>query len=212
MNPTETPLRHGAIRDGRRLRGERARAAVLDHAARLLSVEGVEGLTFGRVAELAGIGKSNLQVLFGDRLHLQQAALAHAVDLYRAEVVEPALRRRTPLTRLRALVEGWFDFVANRRLPGGCVINAAGSEYRARPGPLRELVQHYRLEARERMQELIEQAKASGQLAVATDARQLVTDLLALQAFANVAALMGDEADFQRARRAALARIAANAQ
>ena len=43
------------------------------------------------------------------------------------------MRKRTPLARLRALMNGWFDFVETRQLPGGCVITAASSEYRARP-------------------------------------------------------------------------------
>lgn len=206
MNNPET----SSLTDGRRLRGERARARVLDHAARLLSAEGLEGLTFGRVAEQAGVGKSNLQVLFGDKEHLQQAALTYAVDLYRAQVVEPALRRRTPLTRLRALVNGWFDFVETRQLPGGCVITAVSSEYRTRPGPLRDAIQNYREETRARLLGLIREAKAQGQLAADTDEAQLVVDLLAYQAFANVAALMDDSTEFARARASAIGRISAS--
>ena len=36
--------------DRRRIRGEKARAGVLAHSARIASVEGLEGLTFGRLA------------------------------------------------------------------------------------------------------------------------------------------------------------------
>lgn len=193
--------------DGRRLRGDRARSQVLSHAVGMLSTEGLEGLTFGRVAEQAGTGKSNLQVLFGDREHLQRAALAHAIALYRKQVVEPAMRKRTPLARLRALISGWYDFVATRQLPGGCVITAVSSEYRARPGPLRDEIRCYREEVRVRLREQIREAKAQGQLAADTDEVQLVVDLLAYQAFANVAALMDDEAEFACARASALGRI-----
>ena len=195
--------------DGRRLRGDRARTQVLDHAAQLLSVEGLDGLSFGRVAERANVGKSNVQVLFGDKERLQQAALAHAIELYRVQVIEPAMRKRTPLARLRALVTGWFDFVAARQLPGGCVITAASSEYRTRPGPLRDEIRRYREGSRTRFRELIRDAKAQGQLAADADEAQLIVDLLAYQAFANVAALMDDDADFARARASALRRISA---
>lgn len=197
--------------DGRRLRGDRARARVLDHAVQLLSVKGLEGLTFGQVAEQAGVGKSNLQVLFGDKEHLQQAALAHAIDLYRAQVVEPAMSKRTPLARLRALVAGWFDFVATRQLPGGCIITAVSSEYRTRPGRLRDEIKRYREGTRARLRELIREAKAQGQFAADTDEAQLVMDLMAYQAFANVAALMDDDAEFARAKASAIGRIKAAA-
>ncbi len=96
------PLPPSPPTDGRRLRGERARTRVLDEAVKLLSVEGLGGLTFGQVADMAEVGKSNLQVLFGDKENLQLAALAHAIGLYQTQVVEPAMRKRTPLTRLRA--------------------------------------------------------------------------------------------------------------
>ena len=196
--------------DGRRLRGERARARVLDEAVKLLSVEGLGGLTFGQVAERAEVGKSNLQVLFGDKENLQLAALAHAIGLYQTQVIEPAMRKRTPLARLRALMNGWFDFVETRQLPGGCVITAVSSEYRARPGPLRDAIQQYREAGRERLYGLIREAKAQGQIAADADEAKLVMELLAYQAFANVAASMDDHAEFGRAK-AAVADLLANA-
>ncbi len=59
--------------DGRRARGERARAQVLEHATAIASTDGLEGLTIGRVATDAGVGKGNIQVLFGDKETLQPA-------------------------------------------------------------------------------------------------------------------------------------------
>lgn len=188
--------------DGRRLRGERARTRVLDEAVKLLSVEGLGGLTFGQVAERAEVGKSNLQVLFGDKENLQLAALAHAIALYQVQVVEPAMRKRTPLARLRALMNGWFDFVETRQLPGGCVITAVSSEYRARPGPLRDAIQQYRESGRQRLYALIREAQAQEQIAADADEAKLVTELLAYQAYANVAASMDDSAEFGRAKAA----------
>ncbi|CAB3913006.1 hypothetical protein LMG26854_06116 [Achromobacter aegrifaciens] len=198
------PLPPSPPSDGRRLRGERARARVLDEAVKLLSVEGLGGLTFGQVADLAEVGKSNLQVLFGDKENLQLAALAHAIGLYQTQVVEPAMRKRTPLTRLRALMNGWFDFVETRQLPGGCVITAVSSEYRARPGPLRDAIQQYREAGRTRLYGLIREARAQGQIAADADEAKLVMELLAYQAYANVAASMDDHAEFGRAKAAAM--------
>ncbi|MCW0208242.1 MAG: TetR family transcriptional regulator, partial [Achromobacter sp.] len=102
--------------DRRRIRGEKARAGVLAHSARIASVEGLEGLTFGRLASEAGVAKGNIQVLFGDKEALQLATLESAVELYRAAVVAPAMALARPGERLRALVTGWFQFVQERSL------------------------------------------------------------------------------------------------
>jgi AcrR family transcriptional regulator len=194
--------------DGRRLRGERSRARILDQSTRLASVEGLERLTFGRVAEEAGVGKANIQVLFGDRENLQMATLESALRLYQERVIEPAMRKRSPLARLRALVEGWYAFVRERQLPGGCFITAASSEFRARPGVLRDRINAGRAAKRENLRALIDAAREAGELRPDVDAGQLVFDLVACEAVANVAALMDDTREFELARRTALRRIA----
>jgi AcrR family transcriptional regulator len=193
--------------DGRRLRGERSRAKILDQSTRLASVEGLDGLTFGRVAEEAGVGKANIQVLFGDRESLQLATLESALALYRERVIEPAMRKRSPLARLRALVQGWYAFVRERQLPGGCFITAASNEFRARPGVIRDRVNAGRASKRENLRALIDAAREAGELRADVDAEQLVFDLVACEAAANVAALMDDTREFERARRTALRRI-----
>lgn len=196
-------------RDGRRERGDRARGTILAEAVRLASEEGLEGLTFGRVGSQANVAKSSIQVLFGSREKLQLATLDKAMDLYRRRVVEPAMSRDSPLGCLTALLEGWYDFVRSRTLPGGCFLNAVSSEFRCRPGPIRERIQTYRQNKRARFRELIEQAQQAGGLRADLDAEQLVFAWVACEAAANVAALMGDEDEFERAREVALAHLRA---
>ncbi|WP_394821588.1 TetR/AcrR family transcriptional regulator [Pendulispora albinea] len=195
------------VPDGRRQRGDRARAKILDCSTRIASTEGLEGLTIGRVATEAGVGKGNIQVLFGDKEALQMATLEHAVALYKAAVIEPALRQASPLARLVALVDGWYAFVEKRTLPGGCFLNATSSEYRARPGRIHDRVRGYRNGTRARFRELIEEAKEAGELGRDVDASALSFDLVAHQAAANVAALMGDREEFAFAKRASRDRI-----
>lgn len=190
--------------DRRRIRGEKARAGVLAHSARIASMEGLEGLTFGRLATEAGVAKGNIQVLFGDKEALQLATLESAVDLYRAAVVAPAMALARPAERLRALVTGWFQFVQGRSLPGGCFLTAASSEYRTRPGAIRDRVNQHRNEARARFETLAREAIAAKELPASTDPARLAFDLLAYQAIANVAAAMGDKAQFAMARERSL--------
>lgn len=190
----------GRAADGRRLRGERAREGIVTHAAIIASTEGLDGLTIGRVAAEAGVGKGNIQVLFGDREALQLATLEHASSLYRRAVTEPALDEASPLARLLALVDGWYAFVAKRVLPGGCFSNAVSSEFRARPGRIRDQIKAQRAGTRARFRELIGQAKEAGEMRSDLDDEALVFDLLAAQAAANIAALMDDDDEFALAR------------
>ncbi|MGN6539128.1 MAG: TetR/AcrR family transcriptional regulator [Mesorhizobium sp.] len=193
--------------DRRRLRGERARASILQHAIAIASTDGLEGLSIGRVAADAGVAKGNIQVLFGDKESLQLATIENAVALYQRVVLDPAMALATPAVRLEALVTAWFDFVEKRVLPGGCFLNAISSEYRARPGRIRDRINEHRAAIRDRFATLLRLGQEAGEFRKELDIDQLVFELVAFQAAANVAALMGDTDEFTLARSVSLNRI-----
>jgi AcrR family transcriptional regulator len=193
--------------NGRSQRGDRARAKILAQSTLIASMAGLEGLSIGRVAAEAGVGKGNIQVLFGDKEALQLATLEEAVNLYDAAVVAPAMNKKSLLAKLLALVEGWFDFVESRAMPGGCFMNAVSNEYRTRPGRIRDEIRKHRSTIRGRLRKLIVEAKEAGELRADVDVEQLVFDLLASEAAANIAALMGETKEFDRARSTSLDRI-----
>jgi AcrR family transcriptional regulator len=197
------------ITDGRRLRGERSRRGILEQAVRIASVEGLEGLTLGKVATAAGVAKSTLQVLFHDRETLQAQTLETGVAMFTDRLVAELSPAQTPLQRLRTLTEGWFDLVQHQALPGGCLITAAAGEYRARPGPLQDLVRHHQGRWRDLLTATV-RAAADGALKPGVDPDQLVFEIMALQGAANVAAGLDGPEDFARARRA-VARLLADA-
>lgn len=193
--------------DRRRMRGEKARAAILEHSTAIASTDGLEGLSIGRVATDAGVAKGNIQVLFGDKENLQLATLESAIDIYHRVVVDPAMELETPAARLEALVDAWFDFVERRVLPGGCFINAVSSEYRARPGRIRDRINEHRMKIRDRFATLLRSGQEAGEFRKDLDMDLLVFELVAFQAAANVAALMGDQKEFALARSGSLNRI-----
>jgi AcrR family transcriptional regulator len=193
--------------DRRRLRGDKARALILEHSTAIASTEGLEGLSIGRVATEAGVGKGNIQVLFGDKESLQLATLENAISLYHRLIVAPAMELPTAAARLEAIVGGWFGFVEQRVLPGGCFINAVSSEYRARPGRIRDQINVHRAATRKRFATLIRMAQENGEFRADLDVEQMVFELVAFQAAANVAALMGDDEEFARARASSLRRV-----
>lgn len=193
--------------DKRKERGDRARANILHHATHIASLEGLEGLTFGRVATDAGVAKGNIQVLFGGREALQLATIQTGVAIYIETVVTPALAKPTAIERLTALIEGWYTFVEQRTLPGGCLVHALSSEYRTRPGTIRDHVEDHRTEARRRIVDLLNDAINAGALRADTDAEQLAFELTSYQASANVASLLGETDQFELARRASRQRL-----
>src|SRR5207302_1275946 len=62
-----------ATTDRRRLRGEKTRASILSHAARVASAEGLEAVSLQRLADDLGISKSGLFAHFGSKEELQRA-------------------------------------------------------------------------------------------------------------------------------------------
>jgi len=131
---------------GRRTRapGDRSRARILEQATRLATIEGLEGLSIGRLAEATGMPKSSVYVLFGSKEELQLATVGAAREQFATEVVIPALSAAEPGRELLlALCEGYLDHVERRVFPGGCFFVAASAELGARPGRL-----HHRVAAR----------------------------------------------------------------
>ena len=61
--------------------GERSRRAILDAAARLATVEGLDGLSIGRLADHVGMSKSGLYAHFGSKEELQLATIEAAMTM-----------------------------------------------------------------------------------------------------------------------------------
>src|SRR4051794_6742789 len=84
-------------------KGAQTRAAILERAIDLASVEGLGGLTIGRLASELKMSKSGLFAHFGSKQELQLATVAAAAERFRAAVVEPALQAERGAPRLRAM-------------------------------------------------------------------------------------------------------------
>jgi AcrR family transcriptional regulator len=119
-------------------KGTQTREAILDRAVDLASVEGLEGLTIGRLASELRMSKSGLFAHFGSKQELQLATIEAAAARFRTTVVEPALARPEGAARLRALVGRYLDEVDT--YSGGCFWAATSAEYDDRPGPVRDAI------------------------------------------------------------------------
>jgi AcrR family transcriptional regulator len=171
--------------DGRRARGKRSRAAVLERSVQMASREGLEGLTIGALAADLEVHKSNVFALFGSKLELQLATLAAARTILIEQVVAPALPSEEGLARLLAIGEAWCDYLGSGVFAGGCFLCAASAEMDGRPGPVRDAVAEVMSEWIAVLRANVDAAVAAGDLPKKTDSSAMAFRLNALGMAAN---------------------------
>lgn len=119
-------------------KGSQTRASILDRAVDLASVEGLEGLTIGRLATELRMSKSGLFAHFGSKQELQLATIGAATERFKGKVIDPALEFPDGAPRLRAMAERYLDQLGD--YSGGCFWAATSAEYDDRPGPVRDAI------------------------------------------------------------------------
>lgn len=135
------PTSHAASLSDQMGKGPTTRARIIDEAIRVASVEGLAGLTIGRLAERTKMSKSGLFAHFASREAVELAVLSESVARFRNSVVLPALREPRGEPRIRALVDDWYRWANDTAMmPGGCILIHAAAELDDRPGPARDLV------------------------------------------------------------------------
>ncbi len=201
----------GTLTDGRLVRGRRTRDSILGAAVDLASVEGLDGLTIGRLATELGMSKSGLFAHFGSKEELQLAVIEAAGAIFVEEVVAPAREAERGLPRLAALLDHWLAYMQREVFPGGCFFDAVRNEYDSRqPGPVRDAIRRDFATWSETLANRVRAAQAAGHLDPEADPEQVAYELDALAGAANVNfQLNRDPAAFDRSRRAIHARLEA---
>jgi AcrR family transcriptional regulator len=186
-------------------KGERTRHAILDTAVDIASVEGLEGLTIGRLAEALSMSKSGLFAHFGSKLELQLATVDAARTIFIHEVIVPALAGEPGLARLWNLCDTWFVYIQSGVFRGGCFFAAASAEFDSRPGQVRDKIAGIMKEWLTKLVRGIMESQAAGHLLPESEPEQIAFEINSLQMGANWAfQLYGDRQAFDRARRAML--------
>jgi AcrR family transcriptional regulator len=199
MSESERPGA-GARPDQRLVRGARSRRSITRHAVDVASLEGLNGLSIGRLAADLGLSKSGVQTLFGTKENLQLAVVESADEQFSDAVVRPAMAEPEGAARVRALIEGWITYATTPLFAGGCFWSANLPDFDSRPGRVRDALfaQHRNW-----------LALIAGELRHAIDAGEIAeldADLAAFQiaavlTAANTAVQVGDGDAVGKARR-----------
>ena len=198
MKPVAAPVRSDRRR---RSDGERSRRAILLAAAKLATVEGLDGLSIGRLAQAIGMSKSGLYAHFGSKAELQLAAIDTAGTIFMEEVVRPGLAEPEGVARLHGICEAFLGHVERRVFPGGCFFASAASELGTRPGPVQERVAAFQRDWMRTLERLVGEGQERGEIAAEADTAQLAFELNALLLGANASFVLHRDADaLERAR------------
>lgn len=196
----------GAVtQDGRLIRGERTRTAVLDRALLLATVAGLDGLSLSQVAEALEVSKSGLFAHWRSKEALQLAVVDHARRQFVDQVIRPALRAPRGVRRLWAVHDARLAFYEAEVLPGGCFFANANFEYNARPGVIRDRLAAELADWMTFLTGLAAEAVELGELRAGADPAGIAYETEALGVCAVMhAPVLGRDVTFGRARRALL--------
>src|SRR5512147_3258298 len=184
-------------------KGEQTRAAILDKAVEVTSRLGLEGLSIGTLAEAMHMSKSGLFAHFGSREELLLATLDHGAAMFTQAVLVPALKAARGAARLRALFRCWLDWTESTRLPGGCPMIGAATEYDDRPGAVRDRLRLGQNQWIGALRKSVELSIETGELAPSTDPAQFAFEMFGIALVAHHhRRLLGDRQARARPRRA----------
>ncbi len=185
------------------LQARETRAALLARGMRIASVEGLEGLTIGRLASDLGMSKSGVLGRFGSKEALQLAVIDEAAAVFSREVVSRARDATPGMPHLAALCEAWISYLERDVFPGGCFFMATAPEFDDREGPVRDVLAALSSVWQNDLRRQALLAVDAGDLPGGTDVDQLVFELGGVMFAANHALRMTrDRRAGARARRA----------
>ncbi len=197
-----------ATRQRRTAKGKRTQELIFQTAVNIASVEGLAGLTIGRLAAELKMSKSGLFGHFGSKERLQLDTIEAARRIFINEVVKSVRQVDSGLARLWALCDSWLSYLERRVFTGGCFFVAASFEFDSRPGPIRDVIAANNREWLAYLEEAIRQSQASGEIKTDIEPDQITFELYALKVGANWALhLYDDPTAPDRARRAILDRL-----
>jgi AcrR family transcriptional regulator len=179
------------------------RTTILERSVDLASLEGLEGLTVGRLAGDLAMSKSGVLGHFGTKEELQLATVRRALRVFAETVWEPAAAETPGRARLLAICDAWLAHLAQDVFPGGCFLTAASCEFDDRPGRVRDALAAGHARWLDTLAAEVRAAVVAGELPRGTDPAAVAFQLNALAMAVNQARhLVRDESAVEMAWRA----------
>lgn len=119
-------------------KGEKTKNKILEKAAGLASICGLEEMSIGNLAKATGLSKSGLFAHFNSKENLQTQVIQWVAEMFAEQVMRPSFKEPRGIPRIRAIFENWKDWIDGCCLPGGCVMIASSTEFSDRPGAVRD--------------------------------------------------------------------------
>jgi len=169
----------------------------LDMASRL----GLEAVTIGDLAKTAKMSKSGLFAHFQSKENLQIELLEYAGEMFSQNVVVPALKTKAGIPRIKAVMDNWIRF--SGALTGGCIFVTASSDFKDRPGKVRDFLLEQQVGWIDSLRRIAQSAIKEGDFRSDTDCDQFAFELYSLMLGFHLYATLLDNADTQIRQQAA---------
>ena len=171
------------------------RDSILRKAADIATVDGLEGVTIGRLATDLSMSKSGVIGQFGSKEELQLATLERLLGTFRERVWDPVQHLEPGLPRLLAICESWADYEGHPEFEGGCGVAQVSFEFDGRPGRVHDALAAALKRWRRTLVADITTAVEAGDLPADTDPQQVALSLDALASGMNTARLLHGDTD-----------------
>jgi AcrR family transcriptional regulator len=178
---------------------------ILDTGLDLASRLGLEAVTIGTLAKATGMSKSGLFAHFQSKENLQIELLKYAGEIFAKDVVVPALRVAPGEPRIRALVDNWIRYAGS--LAGGCIFVTASSDFKDRPGKVRDFLLSQQESWIDCLRRVARSAVEAGEFRSDADCDQFAFDLYSLLLGFHLYHTLLDSADTEKRREIALGRL-----
>ena len=169
----------------------------LDMASRL----GLEAVTIGDLAKTAKMSKSGLFAHFQSKENLQIELLEYAGEMFSRDVIVPALKTKAGIPRIKAVMDNWIRF--SGALTGGCIFVTASSDFKDRPGKVRDFLLEQQVGWIDSLRRIAQSAIKEGDFRSDTDCDQFAFELYSLMLGFHLYATLLDDADTQIRQQAA---------
>ena len=181
-----TPVDHNLKEEKNIRKGEKTLKTILKAAMDMATINGLEGISIGGLANNIGMSKSGLFAHFGSKEGLQLAIIDAARKLFYKEVIAPARKEDPGITRLWKFFNNWLSYLERNVFKGGCFFAAVSYEFDSRTGPVRDKIA-YSMEAwKNTIKREVERAQQKNQIKKDVDPSQFAFEIMALAMGANL--------------------------